>query len=153
MQLDSQQMPSEQCPSSHWESAVQTAPVGFGPQLPATQAWPFEQSALVVQAAAQSFVAWLQLYGTQIFRLPGTQRPPPSQTLIPVTAAWLHEPGVQTVPVGYWRHAPLPSQVPSSPQVPGSDVLQLSGLRGLTPAGVNEQVPIMPGTLQALHVS
>jgi hypothetical protein len=76
-----------------------------------------EQSALVAQAGAQSFCAWLQLYGTQIFRLPSTQRPAPLQTLIPVTAAWSQVPGVQTVPVGCGRQAPLPLQVPSSPQV------------------------------------
>jgi hypothetical protein len=38
LQLDSQQTPSKQFLSSHSSSLVQTAPVGFGPQLPATQA-------------------------------------------------------------------------------------------------------------------
>ncbi|HEY2682819.1 MAG TPA: hypothetical protein VGI93_04865 [Steroidobacteraceae bacterium] len=61
LQADSQQTPSKQRPSSHSASLVQTAPVGFGPQLPPTQEWPVEQSALVVQAEAQSFCAWLQL--------------------------------------------------------------------------------------------
>jgi len=61
LQADSQQTPSKQCPSSHSSSLVQAAPVGLGPQLPATQAWPVEQSALVVQADAQSFCAWSQL--------------------------------------------------------------------------------------------
>ncbi|HEY2682820.1 MAG TPA: hypothetical protein VGI93_04870 [Steroidobacteraceae bacterium] len=60
---------------------------------------------------------------------------------------------MQIVPVGYWRQAPLPSQVPSSPQVLASDVLQVFGSRGLMPDGAKVQVPIMPGTLQALHTS
>jgi hypothetical protein len=125
----------------------------LGPQLPFTQACPVEQSALVVQADAQSFCAWLQLYGTQIFKLPGTHRPEPLQTLIPLTAAPSQVPARQTVPAGYCRQAPLPSQVPSCPQVDMADGAQVVALRGLMPSGTNAQVPIMPGTLHALQVS
>src|SRR5258708_6304691 len=153
LQVDSQQTPSKQWPSSHSSSLVQAAPLGLGPQLPFTQACPGEQSALVVQAAAQAFLAWSQGNGTQSFRLPGTQRPVPLQTLIPVTAAPSQVPARQVVPAGYCRQAPLPLQVPSSPQVATSDFLQVSAARGLTPAGAKVQVPIIPGTLQALQVS
>ena len=46
-----------------------------------------------------------------------------------------------------------PTHVPSVPQVATSAVGQVASERGLRPAGTNEQVPIMPWTLQALQVS
>jgi hypothetical protein len=100
LQEVSQQTPSKQWPSSHSASLAQTAPLGLGPQLPFTQAWPAEQSALLVHEAAQSLRATLQVYGTQIFRLPGIQRPLPLQTLMPATAAPSHDPLRQVVPAG-----------------------------------------------------
>jgi len=62
-------------------------------------------------------------------------------------------PGLQVVPLGYLRHAPWPLHVPSRPQLATSDSGQVLADRGLRPEGTKEQVPIVAGTLQALHVS
>jgi len=54
------------------------------------------------------------------------------------------EAAVQTVPLTYWRQAPLPSQVPSVPQLAApSSVHWLSGV-GACPAGKLVQVPALP---------
>src|SRR5262245_48866028 len=54
-----------------------------------------------------------------------------------------------TVPVTWRRHTPLPSQVPSRPQVEGSSGTQT--LRGSDPAGTFLQVPGDPMMLQAMQ--
>jgi hypothetical protein len=43
--------------------------------------------------------------------------------------------------------------VPSCPQLAIGDAAQVAALRGLIPVGTKAQVPIMPGTLQALQLS
>ena len=49
--------------------------------------------------------------------------------------------------------APLPLQVPSSPQLETSEIGQVPARRGATPAGTSPQIPGEPGVLQALQVS
>jgi hypothetical protein len=51
------------------------------------------------------------------------------------------------------RQAPLPSQLPSRPQVETLAAGQVAGSRGGRPTGTRLQVPTAPWTLQDLHVS
>jgi hypothetical protein len=84
---------------------------------------------------------------------PGRQCPPPSHTSTPSSEAPAHCPGRQVVPEGNLRQAPLPSQLPSSPQVETLAAGQVAASRGATPTGTKLQVPTAPWTLQDLHVS
>ena len=113
---------------------------------------PGTQSASDRQVTTQASVAGSQLNGAQIVAGPALQRPSPSQTLTPMTAASEHAPALQTVPATCWRQAPLPSQVPSSPQLDASAAGQTSGVRGAPPAGTEAQIPGDPCTLQDRHV-
>jgi hypothetical protein len=70
-----------------------------------------------------------------------------------LTAAPSQVPGAHVVPRTKLRQAPAPSQVPSRPQVDGSDAGQVAAVRGFPPAGTNEQIPCAPAVLQDLHVS
>jgi hypothetical protein len=70
-----------------------------------------------------------------------------------VTAALAHVPASHTVPATWLRQAPLPSQVPSRPQVDASDAGQSVGCRGALPAGTTVQIPGDPWTSQARQVS
>jgi hypothetical protein len=51
------------------------------------------------------------------------------------------------------RHAPAPSQVPSSPHVVGSLAAQVRASRGFVPAGAKVHVPMAVGAAHVLHVS
>jgi len=55
-----QQNPSAQNPEAHWEADMQTAPMGLGPQLPATHLTPPAQSASEVQLTKHALVWLLQ---------------------------------------------------------------------------------------------
>ena len=90
-----------------------------------------------------------QLYGAQIVAGPALQRPCPSQTLTPMTAAPAHVPACRRVPATCWRQAPLPSQVPSRPQLDVGAPGRRVGVRGAPPAGTTAQMPGEPWTLQA----
>jgi hypothetical protein len=50
-------------------------------------------------------------------------------------------PARQTVPRGWRRQSPLPSQVPSRPQLSAADGAHALSARGASPAGTGEQVP------------
>jgi hypothetical protein len=65
----------------------------------------------------------------------------------------VHAPASQTVPATWLRQAPLPSQVPSRPQLDACDAGQSVGCRGALPAGTMVQTPGDPCTLQARQVS
>jgi hypothetical protein len=148
-----QQKPSVQKPDAQSPSFAQTAPRGLSPQLPLTQVTPLTQSRSERQVTTQAFVAGSQPYGAQIVAGPALQRPPPSQTLIPLTAAFSHAPPLHTVPATCLRQAPAPSQVPSRPQVVASDWGQSVGSRGSLPAGTLLQIPRDPCTSQARQLS
>jgi hypothetical protein len=62
-------------------------------------------------------------------------------------------PDLHSVPLGYWRQPPLPSQVPSRPQVAGVVGAQARGSVGFTPGGTKAQSPRALGRLQALQIS
>ena len=117
---------------------VQTAPWGLGPQLPETHLTPGTQSASERQSGKHCPAVASQLKGAQIVCGPVWQLPMPSQTWAPVTAAPAHVPGLHTMPAGYWRQLPLPSQVPSRPQVATSDFGHVAA-DGRRAAGRNER--------------
>jgi len=125
-----QQTPSVQKPEAQSPSLLHTAPRGLGPQLPFTQRTPLTQSVLERQVTTQARVAGSQLNGAQI----------------------VAGPALQIVPAMCRRQPPLPSQVPSRPQVVTSDAGQTAGVRGEAPAGTSAQIPGEPWTLQARHV-
>lgn len=133
-----------QNPEAHSPSRLQTAPRGFSPQLPFTHRTLLTQSASERQVGKQPFVAVSQLNGAQTVEGPGLQLPRPSQTWTPVTAAPSQRPGLQTVPAGCWRQAPLPSHMPSSPQVAVSVGWQEAATGGACPSGTTAQVPSDP---------
>ena len=101
----------------------------------------------------QALVLLSQLNGAQMIDGPDVQLPAPSQTRMPPIAAPLQVPGWQTVPSSYVRQPPLPSQVPSSPQVETGLCGQTLAALGATPAATNEQMPGAEGVLQDLQVS
>jgi hypothetical protein len=83
---------------------------------------------------------------------PALQRPP-MQTFAPATALLVQRPFSQTVPSTYLRHAPAPSQLPSSPQVAFGSALQAVIGCGDAPGGSGQQVPWWESTLHAIHAS
>jgi hypothetical protein len=72
--------------------------------------------------------------------------------LTPTTAPPEQAPALHTVPATWFRQPPLPSHVPSRPQVDSFDVGHWFDACGAPPAGTNVQVPGDPWTLQAMHV-
>ena len=72
---------------------------------------------------------------------------------MPVTLSPSHVPALHSVPFTYWRQAPLPSQVPSCPQVAGVLAAQVRGSCGFTPEGTTEQSPRELGRSQAMQVA
>jgi hypothetical protein len=119
-----QHTPSVQNPDAQSVSLEHTAPRGFGPQLPFTHLTPETQSPSERQVTVHVLLAVSQLKGLQIVAGPGRQRPPPSQTLTSTIADPSQRPGLHDVPAGWLRHAPLPLQVPSSPQLDAAEVAQ-----------------------------
>jgi hypothetical protein len=93
-----QQTPSVQNPDAQSPSLLQTAPEGFGPQLPLTQTTPGAQSPFDLQVTTQASVAVSQSKGAQIVAGPALQWPVPSQTSTSTTAPFEHVPGLHTVP-------------------------------------------------------
>ena len=79
--------------------------------------------------------------------------PLPSQDRMPVTPSPSQVPALHSVSFTYRRQPPLPSQVPSCPQVAGVLAGQTRGSWGFTPDGTKAQTPRELGRLQALHLS
>jgi len=147
-----QQTPSAQNPDAQSLLLVQTAPGGLGPQLPLTHATPLTQSAADLHVTTHAFVFASQLNGAQIVAGPALQRPDPSHTFTSTTAPAEQAPALQTVPAMCLRQPPLPSQVPSRPQVDSSDAGHWFAAWGALPAGTDVHVPGDPWTLHAMHV-
>jgi hypothetical protein len=76
------------------------------------------------------------------------QVPVPLQVEGEVAVVPLQLPDLHTVPAAYLRQAPLPSHLPSRPQV---DMFSIGQERvgSSAPAGTGEQVPARPATLHA----
>ena len=79
--------------------------------------------------------------------------PVPSHDMIPLMPSPSQVPDRHSVPCTYKRQPPLPSQVPSGPQVAGVLAVQSEDEPDLTPAGTNAHSPSEVRRLQALHVS
>jgi hypothetical protein len=91
------------------------------------------------------------MYGAHETVGPIRHDPSPSQILIPVIPDPAQAPEAQTVPFTNLRQPPLPSQVPSSPQVEAAAIGHSLAVRGLAPAGTASQVPSDPGRLHDMH--
>jgi hypothetical protein len=136
-----QQTPSVQCADAHSVSAAHLAPFIFGPQLPLTHLRPATQSASLTQVGKHMFLVLSQENGEQISIALSRQFRAPSQVKLLVTASASQTPGLHTVPCGWLRHLPAPSQVPSRPHVDLSSALQSVAARAFTPSGIIEHVP------------
>jgi len=147
-----QHTPSAQKFEAHSLFFVHTAPRGLGPQLPLTHLMPATQSASERQEVVHSLLVVSQLNGAHTVEGPGRQRPSPSHTLMSTTAALSQRPDLHVVPAGCLRQPPLPSHVPSAPQVVVAVAAQAPSC-GSTPLGTNVQLPTEPGTSHALQVS
>jgi len=148
-----QQTPSAQKPEAQSSGFWQAAPFMRGPQLPPTHWWPLTHWLLVVQASKQAPVPGLQENGTQMRVDPGLQWPMPSQTLAPMTASPSQVPALQTVFIGYLLQPPMPSHLPSNPQLETGDVVQVVVSRGVPPSMRFTQVPSMPVAAHVLQPS
>jgi hypothetical protein len=148
-----QQTPSAQNPDAQSEPCVQTAARGFGPQLPFTHLTPVTQSPSVLHDEKHMFDDGSQSNGAHTVEGPGLHRPLGSHAYTPEMVAPSHAPGLHTDPGAYFRQAPAPLQVPSSPHVETSALGQTLAVRGGVPFGTNEQVPGDAVVLHALHVS
>ena len=70
-----QQTPSAQKFEAHCEAAVQSAPIGFGPQVPFAHLMPLAQSASDAQVPKHALVFPSQLNGAQMITGPDAQVP------------------------------------------------------------------------------
>jgi hypothetical protein len=136
-----QQVPCSQKPLEHSAAAVHDAPLPFLPQLPPVQTLGATQSASAVHVA-RHVPAPPHLYAPQLVAVAVPHVPVPLQVRAGVNVVPLHVDAAQVVPIAYRRQAPLPSQVPSLPQVlaPWS----VHWLNGSAPAATDAQVPTVP---------
>jgi hypothetical protein len=95
-----QQRPSAQKPDPHSSFFSHTAPSILGPQLLFTHWTPLTHCESEAHDGKQALVVLSQEKGAQILAGPGRHRPPPSQTLMPVTASPSQLPALQTAPAG-----------------------------------------------------
>ena len=79
--------------------------------------------------------------------------PFPSHERTPVAPSPSQVPALHSVPLTNWRQAPLPSQVPSSPQLAGVLAGQTRESLGLPPDGMKKHSPRWLARLHALQVS
>ena len=127
---------------AHSLPAVQAAPGGFGPQLPATHAAPATQSAAVAHVA-RHLPSLPHRYWPHDWVVPAPHSPCPSHSAACVTVEPAHACAPQITPVAYMAHAPVPSQVPSrmQPAMPSSG----HSLRGSVPTDAFMHVPDAAG--------
>jgi hypothetical protein len=134
----------------HCKAAEQAAPCArLTAQWFTSQKNPVWQSALWAQVEAHE--GPMQIPGAQLRDDPGRQVPAPSQVLADSSTALAQLPATHSLPTAYLRHAPAPSQVPSSPQVETSACSQSPP--GSSPAGTGVHVPRAPVRLQAWHAA
>jgi len=140
-QAVAQQTPCSQKPELHSPAAPQVAPIGFLPQLPERQVFGLVQSVLVVQVVRQAppvpHTNGSHDDGDVVWQVPVPLQVRAGAYVDPTQVA-----AAQTVPVAYSRQAPLPSQLPSVPQVDAP--LSVHWFSGSAPTATNEQVPAVP---------
>jgi hypothetical protein len=139
-----QQTPSTQKPEAQSAAAAHAAPGGFGPQLPFVHTAPPTQSALLVQSERQVRAAPSHMYGPQESVDEVPHAPAPLQRAAWETVDPLQDDARQIAPAAYSAQEPVPSQVPSRPQLatPSSG----HSLRGSAPTGTLVHVPTLPST-------
>ena len=155
----SQQTPPSHRFEPHSLGSVHGPPSGFLPQLPTAgidalgvQTLPVVQSALAlaglqVPRHAPPVPHWKGLQGWVV---PFTQLPIPSQRAASVCTAIEQLATLQIVPVDCRWHLPVPSQLPSLPQVAGSAGMHWPA--GAGPNGSDKQRPGEVAWLHAMHV-
>ena len=142
-----QQVPSTQLPEPHSLAALQLAPSAFLPHTPSMHWFGATHCEGTVHELKQSVPPLLQVNGAQARLVPATQMPVPLHDPAEVALPPLHDAAVQVVPEAYLRHMPLPSQLPSLPQLPRPWSAQPPRGSG-DPAATAEQVPALPVWLQ-----
>jgi hypothetical protein len=147
-----QQVPSEQWPEAQSPSLLQAKPFSFMPQLRWAHCCPAAHWALLVQLPSHRLVVGSHEYGAQGRLMPPAHAPLPSQIFTPDSPSPSQMPVLQMVSATYRRQAPLPSQVPSCPQVAGVAALQVLESLGVAPAATKVQSPSALGRLHALQV-
>jgi hypothetical protein len=152
VQAELQQYPSTQWVEAQSTSALQLAPFIFGPQVPATHLMPALQLASLTQLGEQAFVVGSQENGAQMRGAAITQAWVASHSKVAPTESPSHVPPWQGVPTTYLSQWPIPSQVPSCPQVDGSAIWHSAAERGRTVAGTAEHVPRAVGSPQDMQV-
>ena len=111
-----QQIPCSQKPELHSLAAAQVAMIGFLPQLPLMQVLGALQSPLPVHDVRQApFVP--HRYGSQVLGVPARQLPVPLHVRTGVNVTPEHVDAAHIVPAAYSRQPPVPSHVPSVPQL------------------------------------
>ncbi len=144
-----QQVPCSQKPLAHSAVVVHIAPFGFLPQLPPVQTLGATQSVSAVQLTRQLPLG-PQLYAPQLAAVAVPHVPAPSQVRAGVNDVPVQVDAAHVVPLAYRRQAPLPSQVPSVPQVEAPWSLHWSN--GSAPAATDAQVPTVPVSAQDLQM-
>jgi len=151
----SQQTPPSHRFDPHSLGSVHGPPSGFLPQLPTVgidalgvQTLPAVQSALALAGLQVPRQAPLVPHwkGAQGWVVPFTQLPAPSQRAASVCTAVAQLATLQIVPVDCRWHLPVPSQLPSLPQVVGS-----AGMHWPPGAGPNGSGKQRPGDVAWLH--
>ena len=144
-QARSQQVPASQKPEAQSSGTRQAPPLGFWPHEPAMHRAGATQSALPTQAVKHSVA--LHWNGAQMVVAPGMQPPLPSQVETALRTAMAQVAGAHSVPAGWKRQPPSPSQVPSLPQL--DDFSSTQTLRG---SGCPSPVFVhMPGAVGMAH--
>ena len=146
----SQQTVSTQLLDLQSAPVEQDKPLFFGPHEPGEtdvlHGFGERHCVLSVHDVKQAVPSGLHTYGSQATIVVGaTQFPLPSHFESPICFPAAHEPALQTT-LSHLRQLPLPSQVPSRPQLDGACAPQVPWA-GMAPAETGEQVPARPATL------
>jgi hypothetical protein len=148
-----QHTPSTQNPDKHPSLFSHSAPLMLLPHEPAAHWCSEEHWESVVHLLAQRLVLGSQVYGGQGCDFVSEQLPSPSQVRMSSTESPWQVPALHSVPRGYFRQAPLPSQAPSRPQVPAELLGHMDESMGRAPAGTAAHSPRELGRLHAMQVS
>ena len=139
-----QQTPPLQTPVAHCPGVVQGWPSGrLSRHDFSSQKNPGKQSSALAQAVAHD--PFWQVVEVQARVALARQTPLPSHRRADRSLVPWQPPGSHSVVAGYRRQPPLPSQVPSRPQVTAGSVVH--SLRRSSPAGLGMQVPADPAAL------
>jgi hypothetical protein len=139
-----QHTPWAQMPELHSPADAHVFPIGFLVQSLLMQKYDVAQSVSDEQLVLQTFAATSHSYSLHDEVVAAAQVPVPVQArgaeyVVPVQLASAH-----TVPPTYLRQAPLPSQVPSLPQVEAPPSTHCEAGVGIWPDGTFAQVPALP---------